>query len=233
MDKRTFLKIGLGAIAAYLLYSFLIKKKEVVEIEKDEKDNESKVLNPKSILFVGDSITANEYKNKPVSIVYSQLVKNKLKDKGIWVDVLASVGKTTSWMLENLPEKLKARKYGRVYIYGGINDIFSGISKEKAYSNIQKMVDLAKENGADVYVLVGYDSNKIMSKLKTTKLLPTQKSIDNVRNKYIEFQDKMKTNIKNAHFIDEIDLGNETTDGVHPTANAHKMIANTILSTIE
>lgn len=233
MDKRTFLKIGLGAVATYVFYSFLFKKKEEVkdepQLENDKKDNK---LNPKSVLFVGDSITANEYNNKPISIVYSQQIKNKLKDKGIWVDVLASVGKTTSWMLQNLPQKLNSRKYGRVYIYGGINDIFAGLSKEKAYSNIQKMVDLINKNGAEAYVIIGYDANKIMSKLKTTKLLPTQKSIYNVKSKYIEFQDNLEKNIKNAHFVEKIDLGERTTDGVHPTAEGQKIIAEKVLETI-
>ena len=124
----------------------------------------------KSLLFVGDSITAIEYKGNPVTSTYPNVVKKELEPKGVKVDVLAESGKGTDWLLKNLTEKLKTNTYDRVYIYGGINDMFSSVSIESALQNIQKMVDLIKSKGAEPYVIIGYDAKTFMDE---NKLKPT------------------------------------------------------------
>jgi lysophospholipase L1-like esterase len=189
---------------------------------------------PKSMLFVGDSITAIDYKGQPVKTNYPYLLMQDLGKKGIKIDVLAEGGKTTGWQLENLIQKLKTNKYDRIYIYGGINDMFSGISKEKALSNVQKMVDLSKKNGAEPYVIIGYDAKTFMdeNKLKTTKDVPTKAGIIAMKNNYIDYQNSIPKTIKGATIVKKFDIPSTmTVDGIHPTPSGQKIIAKSLLET--
>jgi len=189
---------------------------------------------PKSMLFVGDSITAIDYKGQPVKTNYPYLLMQDLGKKGIKIDVLAEAGKTTGWQLANLIEKLKTNKYDRIYIYGGINDMFSGVSKTKALSNIQQMVDISKKNGADPYVIIGYDAQIFMdeNKLKTTKDVPTKAGMVALKNKYIDFQNSIPTTITGAKIVKKFDIPSSmTVDGIHPTPSGQKIIADSLLET--
>jgi lysophospholipase L1-like esterase len=188
-----------------------------------------------SVLFVGDSITAIEYNGKPITTSYPNIIKQQLSSKGTKVDVLAVSGKDTTWQLANLTEKLKANKYDRVYVYGGVNDIFGGVSKEKALANIQKMVDLINRNGAEAYVIIGYNAEKFMdeNKLKMTSNIPTKSRLIELKNKYIDYQNSITRIIKNAHIVDRFDISsNMTNDGIHPTPSGQKIIANILLKNL-
>jgi hypothetical protein len=114
--------------------------------------------NPKKILIVGDSQSAiKNASGGKITYTYPNIIEEKLKDKGISIDVLALGGKTTAWMKENLPEQLKNNKYDRIIIYGGGNDTSNAsIKLETTLQNIQDMVDMGIENGADVFVNLGY-----------------------------------------------------------------------------
>jgi len=186
----------------------------------------------KSLLFVGDSITAIESGGKPVTSTYPNIIKKELEPKGVNVDVLAQGGKRTDWILANLTEKLKTNKYDRVYIYGGINDMFSGVSKQRALQNVQKMVDLIKSKGAEPFVIIGYDANRFMdeNKLKPTKNVPTKAGIIQLKNKYVDYQNSIKTTIKNATIVDKFNIPSSmTVDAIHPTPSGQKIIANSLL----
>jgi lysophospholipase L1-like esterase len=174
---------------------------------------------PKSMLFVGDSITAIDYNGTPVTFTYPNLLKKELEPKGIKIDVLAKGGKRTDWLLSNLTEKLKTNKYDRIYIYGGVNDMFSAVTKDKALQNVQDMVDLSIKNGAEPYVIVGYDAEKFMDENK-------------LKNRYIDFQNSIPTTIKRATIVEKINIPSSmTADGIHPTPSGQKLIANRLLET--
>ena len=186
----------------------------------------------KSLLFVGDSITAIESGGKPVTSTYPNVIKKELEPKGVKVDVVAQVGKKTDWILTNLTEKLKTNKYDRVYIYGGINDMFSGVSKQRALQNVQKMVDLIKSKGAESFVIIGYDAKRFMdeNKLKPTKNVPTKAGMIELKNKYVDYQNSIKTTIKNATIVDKFNIPSSmTSDAIHPTPSGQKIIANSLL----
>ena len=189
---------------------------------------------PKSMLFVGDSITAIDYNGTPVTFTYPNLLKKELEPKGIKIDVLAKGGKRTDWLLSNLTEKLKTNKYDRIYIYGGVNDMFSAVTKDKALQNVQDMVDLSIKNGAEPYVIVGYDAEKFMdeNKLKPTSYVPTKAGMVKLKNRYIDFQNSIPTTIKRATIVEKINIPSSmTADGIHPTPSGQKLIANRLLET--
>lgn len=223
MNKKVFYSvttlIGLGIIY-FTINKFFGKKNKPVS----------------SILFVGDSITAIEYDGKPVKTNYSYLIKQQLEPKGVKIDVLAEGGKTTAWQLANLIEKLKTNKYDRIYIYGGINDMFGGVSKAKALSNVQQMVDLSKKNGSDVYVIIGYDAKVFMdeNKLKPTNNVPTKAGMIEMKKKYIDYQNSISSTITNATIVDEFNIPSSMTlDAIHPTPNGQKIIAEKLLEGIK
>lgn len=189
----------------------------------------------KSVLFVGDSITAIEYNGKPVISTYPNIIKKELETKGVKIDVLAESGKSTSWQLANLIEKLKKNKYDRIYIYGGINDIFSSVSIESVLQNVQKMVDLIKSKGAEPYVIIGYDAKKFMdeNKLKPTNNVPTKAGMVKLKNRYIQYQNSIPNAIKGASIVNKFNIPSSmTSDAIHPTPSGQKIIANSLLEDI-
>lgn len=180
----------------------------------------------RSILFVGDSITAGEY-------CYSYLIKGLLPDKR--VDVLAKGGMRTQWMVDNLKKQLQGNRYDRVYIWGGVNDMFSSVSVEKAISNIQQMVDMVNAQGGDAFVITGYDARTFMAddKLKPTSHVPTKEGMIALKNRYIEFQKQLRRSINHATVVPMFDISSSMgSDGIHPNAAAHKIIAQTLLEDI-
>jgi lysophospholipase L1-like esterase len=188
-----------------------------------------------SVLFVGDSITAIEYKGKPVTWTYPNIVKKELAPKNVKVDVVAEGGRRTDWLLTNLTEKLKTNKYDRVYIYGGINDMFSSTTKQTALQNVQKMVDLIKSKGGEPYVIIGYDAKTFMdeNKLVPTSYVPTKAGMVKLKNRYIDYQNSIADTIKGATIVDKFDIPSSmTSDAVHPTPSGQKIIAKKLLETI-
>ena len=237
MKKRDYIILGITTVGLYFLYSKIFKTKNIeLETNDDsEKEDDSENNNElKSILFVGDSISIDKSRNKPLNFTYTSLIRKDLKPKGIDVDVLAIGGKRTSWMLEQLPKALTKKKYSRVYIFGGINDMFSSTTKQTAYNNIQKMVDLVIKSGAEPYVIVGYDARKMMTKekLNPTKYVPTKDAMFKLAQRYYDFQDNIKDNIKNTKFVDKIDIGGNTGDGSHPNQKGHKLLKEGVMKTI-
>jgi lysophospholipase L1-like esterase len=200
--------LGLGVVTAILLESITpIKNK-----------------NPKKILFLGDSITASD-------ISYANQIKQNLKDLDI--SVKASVGKKTSWMLQSLIDLLKSNSYDRIYVYGGINDIFSGVSRNEALSNIQQIVDLGNSKGADVFVIEGIEPKGFMDiqKMPLTQYISNKEEYLPLIEKYNDFQNNLKT-IKKAKLIKRFDINGETPDGIHPNFKGQQSIFNEILKTI-
>jgi lysophospholipase L1-like esterase len=196
--------------------------------------------NPKKILIVGDSQSAiKNAQGKNITYTYPNLLREKLKDKSVTIDVLALGGKTTAWMLENLPAQLKGNKYDRVIIYGGGNDTSNAsIPLDKTISNIQKMVDLSSENGSDVFVNLGY---KIEGNFGNINIMPVGRPANLLKKKedWIPYVQKRKdlqklipTRITNATFIPVYDLESKTTDGIHPTSAGHKIVAEKIYDSI-
>ena len=195
--------------------------------------------NPKKILIVGDSQSAiKNASGGKITYTYPNLLISKYSSEKTF-DVLAIGGKTTGWMLSNLPNQLNGRKYDRIYIYGGGNDASnSSITIDKAISNIQKMVDLSKDNGADVFVNLGYKIEGTSGKFGNYKIMPLTSYLDSQEDwiPYVErrkeLQKRLSKEVKGANFIPVYDLKQKTTDGIHPTADGHKLVAEAFIKTL-
>jgi lysophospholipase L1-like esterase len=143
--------------------------------------------------------------------------------------VLALGGKPTDWMKTNLPSQLSGNKYDRVIIYGGGNDTSNAsIPLETTLNNIQQMVDMATQNGADAFVNLGW---KIQGDFGNYRIMPLTPYLDKQED-WIPYVEKRKQlqklipqKIQNANFIQPYDLRSLTKDGIHPTAEGHKLVA--------
>ena len=215
-------------ISTALIYRFVKNKKGKSKIKNK---------NPKKILIIGDSQSAIESSSgNKITYTYPNLLQDKLKNKDVTIDVVAQVGKTTDWMKKNLANRLKDKKYDRVIIYGGGNDTSNAsIKLDTTLNNIQSMVDMSRENGADAFVNLGY---KIQGDFGNYKIMPITPYITS-KEKWIPYVQKRKDlqklipqRIKNATFIPAYDLQSKTSDGIHPTASGHKIVAEKVYDTI-
>lgn len=194
---------------------------------------------PKKLLFVGDSQTAIETASgKPIKYTYPNLLRKKFPE--LQIDVLALGGKVSQWALDNLPKQLAKDKYDRVYIYTGGNDTSNkSIPLEKTIANIQKMVDLSNEHGADAYVGLGWKIEGEKGKFGNHNIMPLTKYV-NTAEKWLpyvekrkEFQKRLPKEIKNANFVPVYDLKQNTSDGIHPNSTGHKMVAEEYAKTLK
>ena len=223
--------IGLALVALSLTTAIIIR----IRKSRIGGGGTIKNKNPKKILIVGDSQSAIENASGgKITYTYPNILRDKLKD--VTIDVLALGGKTTDWMKKNLPAKLKNEKYDRVIIYGGGNDTSNAsIPLSTTINNIQQMVDMSKDNGADVFVNLGY---KVQGDFGNYKIMPLTPYLDKKEDwipyveKRKELQKLIPDKIKNAEFIPTYDLQSKTLDGIHPTAAGHKIVAEKIYESI-
>lgn len=231
-NKKKWLILG-GAVvvtSAIILTAFLVVRNRKNKVKIKNK-------NPKRILIVGDSQSAVKTESgSRITYTYPNILREKLKSRGVKIDVLAKGGMPTKWMKDNLPNQLKGRKYDRVYIYGGGNDSSNAsIPQSTTLKNIQEMVNMARENGADVFVNLGY---KVQGDFGNYKIMPLTPYLES-REEWIPYVEKRKAlqkaipkSIKNANLIMPYDLKSLTSDGIHPNSEGHKIVAKVFYDTI-
>lgn len=195
------------------------------------KINRSK--NPKSLLIVGDSQSAIKTDDgRLIKTTYPNILQQKLKDKNVQIDVLASIGKSTSWMKNKLKEKLSDNKYDIVLIYGGGNDaVSSNTAVNQITDNIQEMVNVSKKNGAEVIVNLGYRVDGSFANYKIMPITPYITSKEKwipIIEKKKQLQSKIPLVVEGAYFVLPYDLKDNTEDGIHPNATGHKIVAEKI-----
>lgn len=196
---------------------------------------------PKSILIIGDSQSAIVNRSGQ-SIVWTwpNILQRSLQICDVRVDVVALGGKTSAWMLQEGQKKLATGHWDRVIIYGGGNDASNmSIPLETTISNFQKLIDLAKADSSEVWVNLGW---KIEGKFMNINILPVGRPANLLKKRsdwipYIQKRKDLQTMLKEklvgCQFIEPYDLQSKTSDGIHPTAEGHKMVAGFILQTID
>lgn len=225
--KTILIIVGISLVLITLTSFIIIRKKKL------GKKVSIKNKNPKKVLIVGDSQSAVESASGgKITYTYPNLLRESLKSKGITIDVLAIGGKTTAWMLQNLPSQLAKNKYDRVIIYGGGNDTSNAsISLDTTLNNFQQMVDMSENNGADVFINLGY---KVEGKFGDINIMPVGRPANllNSKEQWIPYVEKRKElqkllskEIEGANFIPIYDLKSNTSDGIHPTSKGHQIVA--------
>ena len=172
------------------------------------------------ILFVGDSLTA-------YSGGWQHQLGRMLHTK---YDNISKGGKRTKWMLSQLKQySHKSNRYTKVIIYGGINDSFSSVREDDTIENIQKMVDIAKEMGAQPIVVVGYNPTMVISETSYPTDVETK-----CRNRYISLQKRIQTDIKGATIVPMTDTINrsDSGDGIHLWGGGHRKFMHWVLANI-
>lgn len=197
---------------------------------------------PLTILVIGDSQSLiKTASGQSITWSWPSLLQKKLQGYSVTIDVEAIGGKTSNWMLSALKKRFQSGYTpDRVIIYGGGNDATNmSISLDTTLSNFQKMIDISNLHGCDVWVNLGWE---ISGRFMDINILPVGRPLNLLRKKadwipYIEkrktLQSRLKKDLTGCQFIGPYDLRGKTQDGIHPTAEGHKLVCDFILETID
>ncbi|GIL21734.1 MAG: arylesterase [Bacteroidota bacterium] len=179
---------------------------------------------PKTILFFGDSLTAG-YGLSPEEAFPALLEKELNKtEKKVRVVNAGLSGETSAGGLSRIDWIL--RQPVDVFVLElGANDGLRGLPLDQTQKNLQSIIDKVKAKyPACKIVLAGMMVPPNMGKQYT----------DSFRNMYPDLA--KKNNATLIHFLLDGVAGNEKlnqADGIHPTAEGHKIIANNLKSVFE
>ena len=227
---RTFLLTA----AALCVPSFAPAADEPTPLKKGDK-----------IVFLGDSITAGGVAPKGYVTLIKTALAEKHKDLGIEVVGAGISGNKVPDLQKRLEKDVLAKKPTVVVIYIGINDVWhgdsnpaNGTSKEKFEAGLKEIIGKIKDGGARVVLctptaigekkagantldakLDEYaDVSRAVAKATGAQLCDLRKA----------FADHLAKN--NA---DDKESGILTTDRVHLNDAGNKLVADTILATID
>lgn len=177
---------------------------------------------PRTILFIGDSLTAGYGVDKDKS--YVALIEKDLKGKGMNVKVLnGSVsGSTTSSGIKRLRWFLKAKPEILVLALGA-NDGLRGVKLETSKKNLDDIIEFAKKNDIDV-ALAGM-------------MLPPNYGPDytkKFKQMYLDLVKKHKV-VHIPFLLEGVAAERELNqaDGIHPNEKGHLIMKDTVLKYLE
>jgi acyl-CoA thioesterase-1 len=179
---------------------------------------------PKVILFYGDSLTAGY--GLSTEEAFPNQVEKKLKEKGKAVKVVNAglSGETSAGGLSRLDWVL--RQPIDIFILElGANDGLRGLPLDQTETNLQKIIDKVKVKNPKVKIVIaGMMVPPNMGPDYTTKfkkVFPTLAKKNNAS--LIPFL------LQDVGGIEKLNIA----DGIHPNAEGHKIVANTVLKTLE
>lgn len=179
---------------------------------------------PKTIVFFGDSLTAG-YGVDPDE-AYPALIQKKIEAAGLpWRVVNAGLsGETTAGGLRRLDWILRQKVDIFVLELGG-NDGLRGIAPSVTRSNLIRMIERIRQQTPDVRVVI------------TGMLLPTNMGPEHTRDFAAIFPEVARESgaVLIPFLLDGVG-GNPSLnqpDGIHPTAEGHKIVAETVWRTLQ
>lgn len=225
MEKST--KIIIGVTVSFIVAAII--GVTIAVIAKVRKNNKAKAGSPnktKTVLFIGDSLTA-------ANPSYAEFMQTT---KGYSIKKLAVVGISTNKMLPMLQTELQTNKYDMIVVFGGYNNNYAyGTSVsgnlKKTETELQQMYDMAKAKGAKVVAITP----------------PSSTGNINYNADRQQFHNELNNWILKSNADYKIDLysletggknntkplaGMTVSDGQHLSANAHKLLANEIIKEI-
>jgi hypothetical protein len=176
---------------------------------------------------------ASEQLDKSSNIIRTAAILRKLKNK-----ILNLFDSSRREKVQELLNK-SIKVSGWIKTYRTQKDMtFLSLNDGSTIKNIQKMVDMSSDNGADVFVNLGY---KVEGKFGDINILPVGRPANLLKKKedwlpYVQkrrdLQKLIPTRITNATIIPVYDLQSKTSDGIHPTSAGHKIVAEKIYDSI-
>lgn len=130
---------------------------------------------------------------------------------------LSKVGAPTSYMLNKINQnKSILKNYKHVIFYGGVNDVYGGVSQKITLSNIQQSVDTVNKYGGHITIILGYNPLIQPNKQKA--------------NEWRDLQQKITTQIKGAKIIPICPflLPKHLSDNVHLNSEGNKIFGDWI-----
>ncbi len=175
--------------------------------------------NIQTILFFGDSITAGY--GLDIKEAYPALIQKKIDalklpyrviNAGLSGDTTAAGERRLRWVL---------RQKVDVFVLAlGANDGLRGIPTETTKENLQKMIDFAKSHNANMKILLaGMQMPPNYGKTFTTQFVEIFPALADKNNVVL-----IPFLLKNVGGIQKLNL----PDRIHPTAEGHAIIANTV-----
>lgn len=186
-----------------------------------------------NIVCIGDSLTFGygvEKEDNWVTIL-SKKYKENLINKGV-------PGNTTVDMNERFIKDVILNSPTKVFILGGINDLFLKKNVDSVLYNISKIVDLSKENGIIPVLLAPLNVNeKILEKqwFQDIDYGQVNKEVFKLREALCIYANKKAIDYidLNSCLLEKINLENHfLSDGIHVSKEVHKKIAEIIESYI-
>lgn len=181
------------------------------------------------IACIGDSLTFGygvEKDDNWVNIL-SKKCKENFINKGV-------PGNTTLEMKTRFVEDIILNSPTKVFILGGINDLFLKRDVDSVLYNISKMVDLSKERGIIPVLLSPLNVNeKILEKqwFQDMDYEQVNKEISKLREMLRVYANTKKIDYidLNSYLLEKINLQNHfLRDGIHVSKEVHKNIAHII-----
>lgn len=179
---------------------------------------------PKTILFFGDSITAGLGVDKTQA--FPALIQNRVDSLGLNYEVVngGSSGETSAGGLRRIDWVLQREIDIMVLELGG-NDGLRGIELSSTKTNLQQIIDKVEEKYPDVKII-----------LAGMQVPPNigQEYTQEFETMYPELAEK--NNLPLIPMIMDRLGGNEElmqSDGIHPTPEGHKVIAETVWEVLE
>ncbi len=179
---------------------------------------------PKVILFYGDSLTAGY--GLSTEEAFPNQVEKKLKEKGKTVKVVNAglSGETSAGGLSRLDWVLR-QPIDIFVLELGANDGLRGLPLDQTETNLQKIIDKVKVKNPKVKIVIaGMLVPPNMGPDYTTKfkkVFPTLAKKNNAS--LIPFL------LQDVGGVEKLNIA----DGIHPNADGHKIVANTVLKAIE
>lgn len=165
-----------------------------------------------TILAFGDSLTygTGTSRDKAYPAVLATLINRKVINAGIH-------GEISEKGLARLPALIKQHKPSLIIICHGANDILRKLNIDQTKSNLQKMIDLAKQNNSQVVLITVPEFNLF---LNTSPI-------------YLELAEENKLPVTNDILAEVLANNAYKSDHVHPNALGYQLLAAEIASLLK
>jgi hypothetical protein len=165
---------------------------------------------------------------------WNEIIAKKYNMKRINLAVGGKQTNTDLKVVSNWFSNPSVKSPNIVFIYSGLNDIWSGRSVDWVASNQQAIIDLVRSRGAKkVYFILGYDGAKVNNNISLGGFPrgTTNEMIQGYVKKFANYQSQIQSKLKNVDaFVPVIEniTRSDSYDGLHLNSNGSKKFANAV-----